>query len=356
MYQARIRHEMIDFRTWRVATVRAVHAEPLYRVEDGHYQFKYFPAFAVVMAPFGLLDEHTGQVLWFSLSIALLVTLLRWSVSGLPERRLLQGLLLSLTVVLMAKFYARELLLGQTNLLLGVLLLASVVAINASRPVAAGVLAGAAVFVKPYALVLLPWLALLKWQAGVAFAGVVTAGLLLPVALYGWSGNVALLRGWLQTVTASTPPNLLTNDNISIAAMWAKWLGLGTPASLLAVLTTGGLVWLMVDVWRHRRNIRAPIYLEGALLMLLIPLVSPQGWDYVLLLATPAVVCLVDRWRELTAGWKWVLAIALAVMGLTMFDLMGRQLYGQFMQLSVVSVCALIVAVGLAHVRRRGLA
>ena len=49
----------------------------------------------------------------------------------------------------------------------------------------------------------------------------------------------------------------------------------------------------------------APEYLECALLMLLIPLVSPQGWDYVLLLATPAVVCLVDRWREFPTIWRW---------------------------------------------------
>ena len=78
----------------------------------------------------------------------------------------------------------------------------------------------------------------------------------------------------------------------------------------------------------------APEYLECALLMLLIPLVSPQGWDYVLLLATPAVVCLVDRWRELTRLWQWGLGVALALMCLTMFDVMGRALYGQFMALS----------------------
>jgi hypothetical protein len=67
-------------------------------------------------------------------------------------------------------------------------------------------------------------------------------------------------------------------------------------------------------------------------------------------------MCLVDRWSELGTRWQWGLGAALALMGLTMFDLMGRGLYGQFMALSVVSVCALAVAVGLLHVRRRGLA
>jgi hypothetical protein len=64
----------------------------------------------------------------------------------------------------------------------------------------------------------------------------------------------------------------------------------------------------------------------------------------------------VDRWRELTRLWQGGLGVALALMSLTMFDIMGRRLYGQFMALSVVSVCALAVAAGLVHVRWRGLA
>jgi hypothetical protein len=138
--------------------------------------------------------------------------------------------------------------------------------------------------------------------------------------------------------------------------MWAKWLGLGSLATSLAWLTIAATVVLVMVVWRRRQNVSAPEYLECALLLLLIPLVSPQGWDYVLLLATPAVVCIIDRWRELPRGWQWGLGTALALMGLTMFDVMGRELYGRFMALSVVTVCALVVAAGLAHLRWRQLA
>jgi len=174
--------------------------------------------------------------------------------------------------------------------------------------------------------------------------------------VYGWSGNLDLLRAWMSTVTTSTAPNLLGNDNVSIAAMWAKWVGPGALASGLTWLTLAGIVALVVVAWRRRRLASAPDYLECALLMLFIPLVSPQGWDYVLLLATPAVICLVDRWRELTRPWQYGLGAALALMCLTMFDIMGRDLYGRFMALSIVTVCALAVAAGLVHARVRGLA
>jgi hypothetical protein len=357
VYTKRVRNEMVDFLTFRQAAVRALHAEPLYRAEDGHYQFKYFPIYAVMMAPFGALGVDTGRLLWFVISLVLLAALLRWSVAALPDRRRSRQFLAWITVVLMAKFYAHELVLGQANLLLGTLLLATLLAVQLGRPVAAGTLLGLAVFVKPYALILLPWLLVgAGWRASVAAAAVIASGLLFPVAEYGWNGNLDLLRGWLHTVTDSTAPNLRGNDNVSIAAMWAKWLGGGSLATGLAWLTILSTMALVIVVWSRRRNVSAPEYLELALLMLLIPLVSPQGWDYVLLLATPAVICLVDRWSELTKAWQWALGIALALMGLTIFDVMGRELYGRFMALSVVTVCALAIGVGLVHLRSHRLA
>jgi hypothetical protein len=257
----------------------------------------------------------------------------------------------------MAKFFAHELLLGQTNLLIGALLLAALVCLQKGQRAVGGALIGLAVFVKPYALILAPWLLVTQaWPAAVSTAVVVAAGLLMPAAVYGWAGNLELLRGWLRTVSDSTLPNLLNNDNVSIASMWAKWLGPGSAASTLAWLTVGATLIVVVMVWRRRRSVPSPDYLECALLMLLIPLLSPQGWDYVLLLATPAVILVVDRWREFSRPWQGFLGVALALMCLTMFDLMGRALYGRFMSWSVITVCALAVAAGLVHTRRRGLA
>jgi hypothetical protein len=357
VYTSRIRHEMADFVNWRRAAVRSVHAEPLYRPEDGHYLFKYFPAFALMMAPFAVIDTETGKVLWFAISVGLLALLLRWSIAALPERRLTRGILLGFAIVVMGKFYAHELVLGQVNLLLGALLLMSLLFIQIGRPLIAGGLVGAAVFIKPYALILVPWLFVTQgWAATAMAAGIVAVGLLSPAAVYGWSGNVDLLRGWLQTVTDSTLPNLLGNDNVSIAAMWAKWLGPGRAASILAWLSIAGTLVMAMVTWWRRQSVPAPEYLECALLMLLIPVISPQGWDYVLLLGTPAVICLVDRGRELARRWQWGLGVALTLMGLTIFDVMGRALYGRFMALSVITVCALAVAAGLVHVRWRGLA
>jgi len=353
----RVGRQMTDFAVYRTAAARALDAEPLYRVEDGHYQFKYLPAFAIAMAPFAKLDAEAAKTIWFALSFGLLTAYVRWSLRALPERRRSDRVLMWLTVLLMAKFYLHELTLGQTNILLGTLLVAALLAVQIDHPLVAAGLISVAAFVKPYALVLMPWLAFTYGLSTVGVSlGVLAAGLVAPAFVYGWQGNLDLLAGWYRTVTTSTAPNLLGNDNVSLAAMWAKWLGPGSVASGLATASSVALLGLVAAVWRRRLSVQIPDYLEYALLMLAVPLLSPQGWDYVLLLATPAVMCLMDRWGDVTGGWRLFTGAALALMGLTIFDVMGRDLYGRFMALSIVTVAAMATAGSLAHLRWRALA
>ena len=352
LYHTKIHRQMADFGVYRTAAQRAAAAEPLYRSEDGHYQFKYLPVFAIAMMPFALISNDTARMIWFFLTIVLLMCYVVWSVRALPARQQSEGLLIGLTAVLMAKFYGHEVTLGQTNVLFGTLLIAALLALQAKRPRISGALIGAAVFVKPYALILLPWIA---FTYGAAPAGasliVIAAGLLIPAVIYGWSGNSELLVAWFRTVSESTAPNLLSNDNISLAATWAKWLGVGTLASRLAVVSGVAVLGLAAAVWFSRRRVSKPDYLEFALLMLLIPLLSPQGWDYVLLLSTPAIICLLDRWPKMGRGWRVFTGVSLALMCFTIFDLMGRVLYSRLMAISIVSVAALCLAVALAHMR-----
>ena len=80
--------------------------------------------------------------------------------------------------------------------------------------------------------------------------------------------------------------------------MFAKWLGPGPAAAGTAVVLAGCCsVAALVVAWRGR--VASPDGLEAALLLTSIPLLSPQGWDYVFLLATPAVVFVINYGDEL---------------------------------------------------------
>ena len=357
VYFARIQKEMVDFKVYRTAAVRAVSGEPLYRETDGHYQFKYLPAFAFAMVPFAGVDEEAAKIVWFAMSVGLLSALIRWTVRALPERRRSERVLIWLAVLLLGKFYAHELNLGQTNILLGTVLIGALLAAQTDLRGLTGALVAIGIFIKVYAVVLLPWLVLVAGVPGLLVClGVLIVGLAMPAAVYGWAGNLQQLSDWYRTITETSAPNLLQPENISLATMWAKWIGPGDVSMRLAAIT--GLLALLLAVWvmRRRRGLYDPSYLEFGLLMLLVPLLSPQGWDYVLLLATPAIVCIVDRVPEMSRSWRIVTWTAIAVMSFTIFDLLGRTLYTRLMALSVVSVAVCVLAVSLSYLRWRELA
>lgn len=353
-FTGRSHREMYDFEVYRVAGVRAAAAEPLYRAEDGHWQFKYLPAFALAVAPLTTLPPVAARGVWFFLSVALVVLLVNRSYALLPDRRRRAAFLVSLTVLAMGKFYVREVGLGQSNLLLAVLVLAAVAGWLRGREALPGALLAAATIVKPYAIVFLPYLiARRKWAGAAGFAGVIMGALLLPAAVYGWAGNVGQLRGWWEVVTSSTAPNLAGQDNVSIAGMYAAWLGVGAPAAVLSAATGLGLVAACAWAISRGPRVRAPEYLDAALLLFVIPLLSPQGWDYVLLLATPAVMLLLDRIAEFPRAARWLLAASLALAGLSFWDVMGREPYRALMMTRVISVGALFQVALVVHLRAR---
>jgi hypothetical protein len=351
LFTTRVARKMPDFEVYYTAGARARAAAPLYRPEDGHYQFKYLPAFALGAAPLSLMPPQAAKGLWFTLSAVLMIVLLGASVRTLPAVRRPPPLLVVLTFVAMAKFYAHERVLGQVNLRFAVVIALAIVCLLDGRRVAGGCLLALAVVVKPYGVLFAPWL--LSRRDRVPFAAMIAGlavALLLPAAVYGWSGNVRLHVDWWHTVTASTAPNLLNQDNVSLAAMFAKWFG---PAQtrLLTAAVSIVLVALVSLVIAGRGTLPRTDALEADLLLVLIPLLSPQGWDYVLLISTPAVMLLLNDLPRVPGGLRPAAAVALAVVAFSIFDLMGRAAYAQFMALSAITVCVLVEYAALVSLR-----
>ena len=351
------RAELVDLAAPRRAAARFLAHETMYRPDDGHYQFKYLPAFAPLMVPFLWVSKEVGEVTWFALMVAMAWAFVRLSLAALPDRRRSGQLLVWLTLLLTGKFLVKELVMGQFNLPLALLLLGAVIAAQRGERFWAGALVAAGVFIKPYALVMVPWLAwTLGWRPFVTFALVLAGGLLLPAAAYGWNGNLTLLHDWYRTVTETTAPNLFTAENISFASMWAKWIGPGPAAQGLALASAVGAVVAGLFLMSRRQHVAEPNYLEGAYFLMLVPLLSPQGWDYVLLLGLPAYMCLVDRWHELSPAWRATALVGFFLTSFTIFDLLGRPLYTFLMRWDAVSLGAVLVAACLVHLRWRAVA
>jgi uncharacterized membrane protein AbrB (regulator of aidB expression) len=76
----------------------------------------------------------------------------------------------------------------------------------------------------------------------------------------------------------------------------------------------------------------------------------------VFLVSTPAVVILANYHDRLPVWLRVASGLALATIGLSLFDLLGRERYAAFMALSIITVCFLVVVAALAWLRARNVA
>jgi hypothetical protein len=343
---------MPDFEVYWRAGSRAAAAEPLYRTADGEYQFKYFPAFAVMAIPLGAIPLPAAKAVWFAASVAALVVLLGLSVRALPEKRRTTWWLVLVAIVGLGKYYAEDLVLGQINLMLALVATGAIVALNRGREALAGSLVALAIVIKPYALILLPWIAARRQaRSTMAVAVGLVVAFALPSAIYGMDGAVALHREWWRTVSDTTAGTLTHSDNVSVASMWTKWIGAGPAAHRLATATAGVLLLAAALVFRLRRTVQRPDGLEAGLLLTLTPLLSPQGWDYVVLVSTPALVYLANYYDRLPRTLRPLTVVAIAVIGLTLYDLLGRSLLYALLGLSVITLAFVVVIASLCALR-----
>jgi len=354
-YIVRIRSGMSDFAVNYRAGQRLEAGETLYQTADGHYMFKYLPVSALIYLPLGHLPLEAAKATWFAISllaVAWSFALVRELVPA-PHRHYL----LAVSGLVLAKYFLHELRLGQINIMVSLVMLLATRALvknETSQDVVAGVLAGVATALKPYAAVFFPYLLIKRnWVAVAAGVAALAIGLLLPVVFYGFQGNFRVLEEWGVTLSQSTPVLLTNNDNVSVLAFFAKWLGPSTRALVAGACVLAILALLMLAVIYRGSNGRSGAVLECAMLLTLVPLVSPLGWDYTFLMSLLAVALVINRLDVFQRPTQVLLAINFAVIALAVFDVMGRRAYAAFTQWSVTTVNFIVVVAALSYLRLR---
>jgi hypothetical protein len=298
-----------------------------------------------------------AKAIWFTVSALALALLLRLSLAILPERRISSLMLLAALLVCLGKYYAEDLVLGQINTLVALVVTSALLAFAARREALGGSLVALAIVLKPYALVLLPWLAGRRRWISVAAAGVALAiACVLPLPLYGVDGTLALHREWWRTVSDTTTGTLLHSDNVSLASLWAKRLGIGATAAWLAAASSVALLVTAAVVFLRRRGVAHPDVLEAGLLLAITPLISPQGWDYVLVLATTLVACVANGYPRLSRPWRVAAIAAIVVVGLSLYDLIGRRLIYALLDWSAITIGMVTLVAVAVTLRLRRLA
>jgi Glycosyltransferase family 87 len=360
-YIYRDKVDMNDFEVNYKAGQRIRDGETLYRSTDGHWQFKYLPFSAFLYVPLTLLPLAQAKAVWFGavLMAALMIFFISSQLIDIKGNSIFSPALFA--GLILARYFFREFQLGQINALITWLLLLAIwlLAGRAKAPAGAagGALVGLATALKPYAAVFFPYFAIRKkWPALLSGLGVLGLAVFAPALFYGWKGNLVVLGEWKSSLAASTPSLLAAQDNISLLAFLMKRTHDRSLSLAIYGVVLAALAGLMLVLVHRGKSVSRPTVLDGFLLLALIPLISPLGWDYTFLSAAPALMLICrhcDKYRPL---WKGVLIVDSLVICLSLYDLMGRERYAAFMASGVITPVFLVFVGYLVYLRIKGYA
>lgn len=330
----------LDFFTFLDSSVQLRRGEPLYVpirsvLKSGGARTAPLnlnhPALAVALVPLTPLDRFTAYLLWTALNIAayLLAVALALRELGLARARVNLPLSFALALTLPGVLYSLEL--GELGLLLALPVTGTWILLRRGRAVAAGLLLGALIALKPFLLLLVPLLLIRRDWRGLLSTGAGALGLSLaalaatgPGAFRDWLATMRII-GWYAQ-----------NTNISLTGVLYRVVrpAADSPATLGLALTWGpvllvGLAALLL--------LRAPV--DGArgldrgfaVLLVLAVLGSPLGWLYYLPLLVPAFVLLLDTHATLPRAARPLVLTGVALLWLphAFLPLAGASVWGQ---------------------------
>ncbi len=362
VFLLRVKDEMVDFEVNYTAAARLRLGETLYRSEDGHYQFKYLPFSAFLYLPLSFLPLDVAKGMWFGIVLVCSVFIFLLSFRLLPGDKKKTTWMAIIAPLVLARYFLREIQLGQINALITLLLLLTIWMLcrqseGSSREIGAGLLAGLATALKPYAMVFMPYFVLRKkWSSLISSLLALLLGLAAPSLFYGLPGNWLVLREWVSSLASSTPALFSTQDNVSLMGCLVKWTSRPGLSFVFYGVILVGLSTLCLYLVARGKTVSEPVVLEGFLLLTLIPLLSPLGWDYTFLSATPAIILILYFFDRFSRIWRYFLALDLAIIGMTLYDVMGRTAYALFMSSSVITICFLVIVGYISFLRIKSLA
>ncbi len=359
----RIQADMEDFEVNFEAGKRILWGETLYRYEDEHFMFKYFPCSALLYAPLTFFPLPTAKAIWYSLVVICSVFLFYFSHKLISSSRKTNAILIVLPALIMAKYFFREIELGQINALVTVILLLMVWQLSSDssrtspkKDFFSGCLWGLATALKPYAFIFFPYFIIKKkWRALLSGIVFIILALLAPSLYYGFKGNLMVLKEWYSTLSQSTPRLLSTWDNISLIGFFVKWTGNQTFSLILAGIVIGVLALLVLTFILKGKNMPRAEVLECSILLICIPLVSPLGWDYTLIMSVLGVTILVHNIWNFSKLWKIMLLVNFFIIAFSIYDIMGRELYSRLMTWSLPTLNFLVIIGYLSSLRIRNI-
>jgi hypothetical protein len=271
-----------DFGTFYRASQAVSQGGDPYGATIGEYFYP--PTFAWLIQPLTVASMTWASVIWFTAKLMMLAAMLRWAFEMLdgwslgPRGR---ALFLIGTLAATARFWVADLQYGNTNLVIGFLLMASVWLDLRRHALLAGTLLAIAATIKVVPGLLFLWLlARRRWGTVVAGGVALVVINLLPFV----SGPSAALEIWQRYldfgVVGKLSGDLGNPDNQSLWGMLSRALPghPGVVRTIWAILSVAAWATVMWTAARARRSGLFHQSVVAAMALALLIVVSPGSW------------------------------------------------------------------------------
>jgi hypothetical protein len=339
-----------DFAVFYRAGSRILAGEPLYRHEK--YPFKYAPAVAFLFAPLSVFPETVARGIWLAMSVAAATRFLQLSArltrSSLPGSHLV-------VLVLSLPFIQHLLSMGQSDAILLLLMLQSVLWADRSALGSAGLWALACLFKPPYLVFAALAACLKQWRRIAGLALGLAVGMSLTALRYGIRMNVAQIVAWrdlLRETTASfyCEPDIQSVFGIACTYWADPSSGRRFLAGVFALAAVVLFFYVFATVVTWKRDSDRGRILAIALSFHLTAFLSPLGWRGNLFSTAPLIYLLLATYGS-RALWPRRLAIlgllAMSIAWLN-YDVLGGDLFRRLLLTRYLGIGAIIAALAAA--------
>lgn len=356
---------MVDYEVFYKAAQRIFHGSNLYQIEaDGHFVFKYSPTSSIYFLPFALFSFNVSKIIyWVFLSMMFV------SASFLAGKLYLSEIAQTNpkkynTIILLAfasvgVHLQRELTLGQVNWVLLVLYLLIVLANVNNKQLRTSITLAASVFIKPFGFIFIPYFILRKKFKELGYFIVFSVVLLLlPLLFYSYSEYQSQLLAWINELTVElgnkqdlASPRTHTIFSLLIRYTPLYFIDFSAPGVLIyqfLVLILVGIISL--KFFKMGKGLKFAEAENFALMIAIIPLLAATSEDAYLFLF-PVIVINFRDFRLMSILEKTILIAGVIFQGANIWELWGPKLFELFLDLSMVSIGAIMMIGILFRVR-----
>jgi alpha-1,2-mannosyltransferase len=263
-----------DFMTYRAVGWAVLTGSDIYEVRNSRgWPYVYPPPFAILMTPFAKASAFAGSIVWYLLSVILVVSSVQMCVMmvrvlGPFGRNPFWLYVLSFAMVLF--WVAQAAVEGQATILVWWLMAVALYRSQRGRDISGGTALACAGLIKVFPLALLAYFAWKRrWRLVMAtISALMVGGIVLPALVYGWQQNLTYWQEWVAVATQPSlgvevlrPQSKVDNrvfnpGNVRNQALRAVlWrLGAEKQARFLAVVVGSVMALAMLVVVRRTRS------------------------------------------------------------------------------------------------------